>query len=365
MSLIISIRKKAGSFLLDVNLEIQNGVMSILGASGCGKSMTLKCVAGIEEPDEGHILLDDRVLFDSKKKVNLPPQKRHIGYMFQDYALFPNMTVKQNIMTGMSEKNKAEQVKEFVRNFHLEGLENQYPSELSGGQKQRVAMARMMAADPRVILLDEPFAALDSYLKNQMLREMKTELAKRNLPVMLVTHDREEAFALGDTVCAMERGKNDPPVGKKDFFADPKTIHAAVLSGCKNISPVKVVDEHHILATAWNMLLSVEHIPKDAAAVGIRAHDLVPMPCTQASDEERGMVVPGSGAEEMESMTPQVDSCQVEEAAFEWNVYLRFFGSTEYFVWKVPKSTIVVEKQIDVPRYFKVKREHILLLRKS
>ena len=151
---------------------MDGGVFAILGASGCGKSMTLKCIAGIERPDEGRIVLNDRVLFDSKKKINLPPQKRKVGYMFQDYALFPNMNVIQNIQAGMGRKPDQKKVQEYITGFHLTGFEKHMPDQLSGGQKQRVAMARMLAAEPELLLLDEPFAALDSYLKWKMEQQM-------------------------------------------------------------------------------------------------------------------------------------------------------------------------------------------------
>ena len=171
MSLYVQIKKKLGKFQLDVEFTVEKGVFAILGASGCGKSMTLKYIAGIETPDEGRIILNERVLYDSKKKFNLPPQKRKVGYMFQDYALFPNMTVEQNIMAGMGRKPDKAKVTSYIEKFRLTELEKHYPSELSGGQKQRVAMARMLAAQPEVILLDEPFSALDSYLKvrNQII----------------------------------------------------------------------------------------------------------------------------------------------------------------------------------------------------
>ena len=163
----VKIKKKLGNFLLDVDFSMDGGVFAILGASGCGKSMTLKCIAGIERPDEGRIVLNDRVLFDSEKRINLPPQKRKVGYMFQDYALFPNMNVVQNIQAGMGRKPDPKKVREYITGFQLGGLENHMPDQLSGGQKQRVAMARMLASEPEVLLLDEPFAALDSYLKSR------------------------------------------------------------------------------------------------------------------------------------------------------------------------------------------------------
>ena len=156
MAIEVAIKKKIGNFCLDVAFSAGEEMFALLGASGCGKSMTLKCIAGIETPDEGKIILNGRTLFDSEKKINLIPQKRKVGYMFQDYALFPNMNVEKNIMAGMGRKPQKEIVQDYIRRFRLEGLEHHLPRQLSGGQKQRVALARMMASQPEILLLDEP-----------------------------------------------------------------------------------------------------------------------------------------------------------------------------------------------------------------
>ena len=177
MSLIIDIRKRFEKFKLNVSLEADNQVTGLLGASGCGKSMTLKCIAGIETPDEGRIVLGDRVLFDSERHINLSPQKRRVGYLFQNYALFPNMTVAQNIAVGVRDRSRLpETVSRLIRTFYLEGNEKKYPRQLSGGQQQRTALARILASEPRTILLDEPFSALDSHLKWQLEPEFKDVL---------------------------------------------------------------------------------------------------------------------------------------------------------------------------------------------
>ena len=144
MALYVDIEKKCGDFLLKVKFTAEKEVLGLLGASGCGKSMTLKCIAGIEKPDRGVIRLDDKVFFDSEKRIHLPVQKRRVGYLFQDYALFPNMTVLQNILCGAGDRKKAS---EYVKRFFLEGKEQLYPAQLSGGQKQRTAMARMLAGN--------------------------------------------------------------------------------------------------------------------------------------------------------------------------------------------------------------------------
>lgn len=196
---------------------MDGGVFAILGASGCGKSMTLKCIAGIERPDEGRIVLNDRVLFDSEKRINLPPQKRKVGYMFQDYALFPNMNVVQNIQAGMGRKPDPKKVREYITGFQLGGLENHMPDQLSGGQKQRVAMARMLASEPEVLLLDEPFAALDSYLKWKMEQQMLELLQEVQKPVLFVSHSRDEVYRLCDTVSCINQGRMEVIEPVKEF----------------------------------------------------------------------------------------------------------------------------------------------------
>ena len=174
MSLIVDIEKDFGSFYLKANIKQEKGVLGFLGESGCGKSMTLKCIAGIVKPDRGRIVLNGRVLFDSEKKINLPPQERKVGYLFQNYALFPHMTIKENIEIGLSNLSKEDKdkvVKEHLTKMKLEGFENRYPHQLSGGQQQRIAFARALACNPEILLLDEPFSALDNHLKSNMENE--------------------------------------------------------------------------------------------------------------------------------------------------------------------------------------------------
>ena len=170
----VKIHKKLGEYELDVHWKSTKKRIGILGASGSGKSLTLKSIAGIEHPDQGHIQIGDHVLYDSDSRICLKPQKRNVGYMFQNYALFPTMTVEQNVGAGLAgnKKKKQEQVQKMIRHFRLEGLEKRLPRELSGGQQQRVALARIMAYEPSVILLDEPFSALDVFLKDRLQQEM-------------------------------------------------------------------------------------------------------------------------------------------------------------------------------------------------
>ena len=191
MSLFVDIQKQLGAFRLDVRFTAENGVTCLLGASGCGKSMTLKCIAGIEKPDKGRIELDGRVLFDSEKHINLPPQQRRVGYLFQNYALFPNMSVRQNILCGLCrEKNRAakeHRADEMIALMQLEGLENHKPHQLSGGQQQRVALARILVSDPQLLLLDEPFSALDGHLRDALKIELRDLLHRFGREVLMVT----------------------------------------------------------------------------------------------------------------------------------------------------------------------------------
>ena len=192
MSLIVDIKKRLGSFSLSAQLEAGEGVTGILGSSGCGKSMTLKCIAGIERPDSGHIELDGVVLYDSRKRIDLHTQQRRVGYLFQNYALFPNMTLRQNILCGLrNQPDKAQRVKEaddMIAMMGLQGLEKHRPYQLSGGQQQRVAIARAISTRPPIIMADEPTGALDSKTGHEVLQFLQ-QLNKEGSTVILITHD--------------------------------------------------------------------------------------------------------------------------------------------------------------------------------
>ena len=175
MSLFIDIKKGLSSFNLDVSMKSKGGIIGFLGASGSGKSMTLKCIAGLEKADKGKIIINDKVLFDSENKINIKTKDRKVGFLFQNYALFPHMTIKNNIEIGLDKTSKDEKNKlsaNYIKKFGLEGLENRYPWQLSGGQQQRVALARALITSPDILLLDEPFSALDNHLRANMEREL-------------------------------------------------------------------------------------------------------------------------------------------------------------------------------------------------
>lgn len=269
MALYVDIEKKCGDFHLKATFETTGEAFAILGASGCGKSMTLKCIAGIEKPDKGVIRLDDKVLFDSERGINVPARKRRVGYLFQDYALFPNMTVVENIMCGARDKKVAQ---EYVKRFYLEGKETLYPSQLSGGQKQRVALARMLAANPDVIMLDEPFSALDNYLKWQLELEIMKVLESYQKDVVLVSHDRNEVYRLTNRIAVMEQGKIVDIQEKRALFENPKTLAATLLTGCKNISRLEKQEDGRYFALDWGIYIKGRALSEQVKYVGVRAH---------------------------------------------------------------------------------------------
>ena len=258
MSLQAAIKKRFSGFSLDVSLNTDGGVMGILGASGSGKSMTLKCIAGIETPDEGRIVLNGRVLFDSEKHINLPPQKRKVGYLFQNYALFPNMTVETNIAAGLSgsKEEKQEAVARMIRLFKLEGLEKRYPSQLSGGQQQRVALARILVYEPDVIMLDEPFSALDYYLKEQLQFQVREVLRGYTGDVLMVSHSRDEVYRFCEKSIILNRGQVAMKGETQAIFQKPENVTEAL---------------------DWGLTFQTEEaVAAEHAYIGIRAHQFYP-----------------------------------------------------------------------------------------
>lgn len=277
MSLSVHIKKKVGDFQLAVDFEHADGITGILGASGCGKSMTLKCIAGILKPDEGRIVLNGRVLFDSEKKINIKPQERNVGYLFQNYALFPNMTVEQNILCGMpKEKNKRvrnARMEEMLEIMEISSIRKLFPHQLSGGQQQRCALARILVSEPEVLLLDEPFSALDSYLREQLQTQVRVILERFGKDVFMVSHSRDEVYYLCNQVAIMDRGRILNQGKTKAVFANPQSKMAAILTGCKNIADAYRTGEYEVYVPDWDIHLETKiPVKDDLCAVGLRAH---------------------------------------------------------------------------------------------
>ena len=326
MSLEVNITKKLQGFTLQASFAADNTATAILGASGCGKSMTLRCIAGIVKPDAGRIVLDGRVLFDSEKGIDLPPQQRGVGLLFQNYALFPNMTVEQNVLCGLkAEKDKAvrrARCAEMLHAMRLDAVADHLPAQLSGGQQQRTALARILAGKPGILMLDEPFSALDSYLREEVEGEVGSLLAGFGGTALLVTHNRDEAYRLCRDMIVMDSGRVLRTGPTKEVFANPQTITAARLTGCKNILPCTRVDEHTVCLAGWELPLHLTApVPESCTAVGIRAHDFAP--CTAAAPN----ALP-------------VQAVSTSENPFDWNLIFTAPGGTPRLWWKVSKAAL-------------------------
>ena len=243
-------RKKKGgkpSFSMHCSFDAGSDFVVLFGCSGSGKTTALRCIAGLENPDAGTIKINDTVYFDSRKKVNLPPQKRKIGYMFQENALFPHMNVRQNIefgLKGLSSMEKTDRVNEMLGLVGIEELEFAYPDELSGGQKQKVALARALAPNPEVLLLDEPFSSLDTVVRLKLRKELRTIQKKLGIPVIFITHDPVEAFTVADRMVVFDNGRVQQLGSPEDVFYHPKTRYVAELVGFSNLFDDAVVEGH-------------------------------------------------------------------------------------------------------------------------
>lgn len=235
MGISVYIKKGLREFDLDVKWEAGNELVALFGYSGSGKTMTLKAISGLVTPDSGKVYLNGRPLFDSASGLNECPQKREVGFVFQDYALFPHMTVEENIAYGLNKhekKNSKERIYEMLDLFHLKGLEKKNPTRLSGGQKQRVAFARALAVKPSVLLLDEPFSALDSMIRLEMRSVLKAMQRTFNIPVVLVTHDFPEVLELADKMIVYSDGKIQQTGTPSEIFLKPENEKVSELLSC-------------------------------------------------------------------------------------------------------------------------------------
>lgn len=350
MSIQVHIKKKLHNFELAIDFETNDRRIGILGASGCGKSMTLKAIAGIEAPDEGSVIIDGKSMYHSREKINVKPQKRNTGYLFQNYALFPNMNVEQNIAAGLkrgSKKDRKEKVADMIARFRLKGYEKRLPQELSGGQQQRTALARIMAYEPDVILLDEPFSAMDGYLKEILQQEMLQFLEEYKGYVILVSHSRDEIYKFSNTLLVMNQGRLIEQGATKTVFDRPKKLHTARLTGCKNISAIEKRGEHSIYARDWALTLETrELVSEQHSYVGIRAHDILP--------------AAGEGKNKLKiALEDRL------EAPFEVQYLIKKENTqvNQLLWWKIPRLHQEIPYEYGLPAYVELPPKRLLLLK--
>jgi molybdate transport system permease protein len=315
----VDAEKELQGFKLVVKLSTGKGAIGLLGASGAGKSMTLRIIAGIVSPTRGRIVLNGRVLFDSSTGERAPAARRKIGVVFQDYALFPHMTVAENVGFGLSslaQRERAERVQRQLQSMHIADLAERYPREISGGQRQRVAIARCMAIEPDALLLDEPFAALDPHLRRQMEEQLRETLADYRGAVIFVSHDMEEAFRFCSDLLVLENGKVIASGPKHELFERPRTVITARLTGCKNIVAARRIGARRIAVDGWGCKLeTAEEVPESLTHVGMRSHQIA-------------FVETGSAAPNAENSFP----CWLmatSEAPHEMTLYLRLHAASE------------------------------------
>ena len=345
MSVQVELHNHFPNFSLDVDFTLERGVLGLLGPSGCGKSMTLRCISGVERPGMGKIILEGRVLLDTRKHICLPPQRRRVGHLFQSYALFPNMTVEQNLLCGIGRKHpqREQKLAALLDQFQLTPLRQLRPAQLSGGQQQRCALARCLGAEPELLLLDEPFSALDAHLRTLLQLQLQEHLTQFRRPSILVTHDRDEAYLLCDQIAVMDRGRVLLLGEKEEVFRHPGSPTAARLTGCKNVVPALSAGPHSVFVPGWGVTLTTaEPVPEGLSHIGVRAHDFLPV---SAPGEN---CIPLSGG-------------RVTEYPFEWNALLDTHGGA-LLHWKVSKTHLEGQTRPQVPAFLHISPEKLLLL---
>jgi molybdate transport system permease protein len=278
VSLEVEIERQMPGFALRAAFTAGQKPVGILGASGAGKTMTMRAIAGLYTPASGRIALDGRVLFDSAMGVNLPSRARKVGLLFQHHALFPHLTVEANIAFGLRRLDRGEQVRRVsqqIAAMRLTGLEHRYPGQLSGGQQQRVALARALAPQPAALLLDEPFSALDTYLRSQLEQQLHETLSGYQGVKLVVSHNLEEIYRLCEELVVMDQGCVIARGSREEIFRWPPSRQVALVTGCKNFSRAQARDTHCVEALDWACTLRVaQEMPRAITEVAIRAHHI-------------------------------------------------------------------------------------------
>lgn len=334
MSLSVSIKKSFPAFTLDVDIEAGNETIGWLGESGCGKSLTMRCIAGIETPDEGKIVVNGKTFFEreagKRPAVNLSPQERKTALLFQNYMLFPNLTVAENVAAGIDRKLPKEernaQIDAELKRFGLDGFGKRYPSQLSGGQQQRVALARMLAAKPDILMLDEPFSALDAHLKGVLGQNLAGLFETFHGTILYVSHDIDEALRFCDRIAVIEKGHVMEVSTGNNLVNNPQSAASIRLSGCKNTTPANRIGDHRVFLPAWGIEVETDKpAPENLIYMGVRAFFL-----------ER--------AEEPGRNTYRVRVVRTSDSRFDRSILLEFLDRT-------PGSDPVVEQTENEMKY--------------
>lgn len=296
MSLEVAIEKNIPGFRLGVEFSADGAPLGLLGPSGSGKTMALRAIAGLETPDRGRIALDGRVLFDSERGINVPARERQIGLLFQNYALFPHLTVAENVSFGIeraSPEERRRRAAEHLAAVHLESFVERYPATLSGGEQQRVALARALAIEPAALLLDEPFSALDTHLRGALERQLRETLGSYRGATVFVSHNLEEAYRVCEKLVVLSRGSVAAQGPKEEIFRHPPTLEVARVTGCKNFSAARRIDDGHVEALDWGCALRVaQEFARDPKHVAIRAHHVRIHPAGKSASEGRENLFP-------------------------------------------------------------------------
>ena len=296
MSLEVAIEKNVPGFRLAVKFTADGAPLGLLGPSGSGKTMTLRAIAGLETPDRGRIVLHGRVLFDSERRIDVPARARSIGLLFRNYALFPHLTVAENIAFGLRSLQDIERnrrVAEQIAAAHLDGLAGRYPATLSGGEQQRVALARALAIEPAALLLDEPFSALDTHLRSALERQLRETLASYRGSTLFVSHNLEEAYRVCEKLVVLANGNVAAQGPKEEIFRHPPTLEVARVTGCKNFSRARRLSDGRVEALDWGCTLRVaQEFAKPLEHVAIRAHHVRIHPARKLNLENSANVFP-------------------------------------------------------------------------
>jgi len=349
MALEVNIKKNFKKFTLDVSFESDNDTIGILGRSGSGKSLTLKCISGLEDPDEGKIVFNGKVFFDSERKINLPPRERKIGFLFQNYALFPHMTVEENISFGIKKMNKNEKidkVKKYLKNIRLDDMGKRYPSQLSGGQQQRVAIARAMIVEPDIFLLDEPFSALDQHLRYQMEMQLKETLENFSGTTVFVSHDINETYRISDKILIYNKGKIVDEGEKDKVFMNPKTIESAKITGCKNVKKACHKKENIYTVPSLGITLEGPFEKKNIQYIGIRSHNIL---WAKGENKEKNNIF-------------RCNIIQLIESPFEVSLILALKNGEETLRWEISKELWKEIHHFDNDIYINIPKEKIILI---